>query len=117
MEDQRAEPGSNPTRRRALLWCLLLLLLGIGAYSQLCLFVVQPIGAVPDGRTLVLRRSGRLRFIDSADAMCERETGQVTLLCRGVTLGAVAKDGTVLARLPYSSILYSISTGGKEYEH
>ena len=117
MEDAEAEATPSPTLRRILPWCLLLLLLGVVACTQLCLFVVQPIGAVPDGRTLILRRTGKLRFIDSADALCERETGGVSLLCRGAALGAVGRDGTVLARLPYSKLLYSISTGGHEYEH
>jgi hypothetical protein len=81
------------------------------AYTQLTFFAVQPIGAVPDGVTLIIPRSGRLKFIDSADAVCERETGSVTLLCRVAVLGAVAKNSQVLIRLPYSETLYSSSRG------
>lgn len=83
--------------------------------SQITLFVVQPIGAVPEGRTLVIFKLNKTNFIDSADAMCVRETGSLNLLCRGMMLAAVIDKSTVLMKLPYSSVLYGISTGGKEY--
>lgn len=58
------------------------------AYSQLCLFVVQPIGAIPEGRTLLLwRKSSKLNFVDSADGFCQRERNGVSLLCRAAALG------------------------------
>jgi hypothetical protein len=105
------------TRRRvALLFLLLIIVAGAIIYTQTTLFVVQPIGAVPEGRTLLVRRTGRLRFIDSADAVCQRETGGVSLLCRGAVLAAIAKQDRVIARLPYSERLYLISTGGTTYE-
>jgi hypothetical protein len=116
MEERTSAPAPA-TQRRLILWILLFILLAFVGYTQLCFFVVQPLGAIPEGRTLILRRTEKLEFVDSADAMCERETGQVTLLCRGAVLGAIGENGQVLARLPYSKFLYSISTGGKEYEH
>jgi len=106
----------NSTRKRLVIWAAVLALLLVVAYTQLTLFVVQPIGAVPEGRTLVMRRTGNLKFIDSADAVCEREAGGVSLLCRGTILGTVAESDRILARLPYSEFLYSISTGGKHYD-
>jgi hypothetical protein len=115
MAEPEPEQGSAK-RRRLMVWLIVFAVLSIVSYTQLTFFVVQPIGALPEGRTLLLRRTGRLKFIDSADAVCERETGGVNLLCRGAILGAVAREGNVLARLPYSSTLYSISTGGKEYD-
>lgn len=90
--------------------------LAIVAYTQLTIFVVAPIGAVPDGRTIVMLRQARTQFIDSADAMCERLQGGVSLLCRAVAMRAVLDGATILARLPYSSWLYGISTGGRRYE-
>jgi hypothetical protein len=98
---------------------LVLVLFGIGVavfYSLFGLFVVQPIGAVPEGRTLLILRSGRLNFIDSADAICVRAQGGVNLLCRGMVLGSVVQKTTIVARLPYSETLYLMSTGGKTYE-
>jgi hypothetical protein len=84
--------------------------------TQVTIFVVPPIGAVPEGRTLIISRLNRGKFIDSADAMCERIQGGVNLLCRGIVLGAVGKNAVVLMRLPYSESLYLISTGGKVYD-
>jgi hypothetical protein len=79
-------------------------------------FVIQPIGAVPDGRTIIISRLNTLRFIDSADAWCERQQGSVNLLCRIAVMGRVAQEASVLVRLPYSAVLYQISTGGRTYE-
>jgi len=47
------------------------------------LFVVQPIGALPDGATVVVAGMHRLNLIDSPDAVCMRLQGGVSLLCRG----------------------------------
>jgi hypothetical protein len=80
------------------------------------IFIIQPIGAIPEGRTVVITRLTNLNFIDSADAFCERKLGRVSLLCRGAVMGRVVKEATILLRLPYSQTLYSISTGGKSYD-
>ena len=85
-------------------------------YTQVTIFVIQPIGAVPEGRTLVIWRTGKLNFIDSADAFCARESNGVSLLCRLAVLSEIAKDDRILLRLPYSETLYSISTDGETYE-
>jgi len=84
-------------------------------YTQITLFVIPPIGALPEGRTIIITRLNNTKFIDSPDAMCDRIQGGVSLLCRGLAMGAVVNNGTILARLPYSAWLYSISTGGKSY--
>ena len=85
-------------------------------YTQLTLFVIPPIGALPEGRTVIITRLNKTEFIDSPDAMCERIQGGVSLLCRGMIMGAVVENATILVRLPSSSWLYSISTGGKSYD-
>jgi len=111
------EEGQVPERRSHTR--LVLLIVAIVAvllvYTQLTFFVVAPIGAVPDGVTIVMLRGQKTQFIDSADAMCERTQGGVSLMCRGIALGSIGKNATILMRLPYSSALYSISTGGKTY--
>lgn len=84
--------------------------------TQLTLFVIPPIGAVPKGRTVVIVRLNGTEFIDSPDAMCERIQGGVSLLCRGMIMGSVLDKATILARMPYSSSLYGISTGGIQYD-
>jgi hypothetical protein len=85
-------------------------------YTQITIFVVPPIGALPEGKTVIITRLNKTEFIDSPDGMCERIQGGVSLLCRGMVVGAVIGKSTILLRLPYSSWLYSISTGGKTYD-
>lgn len=101
---------------KKLISLVMLAAIAIAVYTQITIFVVPPIGAVPEGRTIVMLRLNKTKFIDSADAMCERIQGSVSLLCRGLTMAAVVKNTTILARLPYSRSLYLISTGGKTYE-
>ncbi len=101
--------------RKIVVLVVVSLLFGV-LVSQTTLFIVQPIGAVPEGRTLLILRMNKTKFIDSADAMCEREIGGVSLFCRGMMMAAISKKGTILARLPYSDFLYNISTNGKSYE-
>lgn len=98
-----------------LLACVLVAAI-IGA-QFVTLFVVQPIGALPEGRTVVIYRLNNLNFVDSADAFCARKMGGVSLLCRGIVIGQVAKQDNIIARLPYSKALYDISTGGVSYEN
>lgn len=91
-------------------------ILCVVAYTQLTIFVIQPIGAIPEGKTLIIARLNKMEFIDSADALCERIQGGVSLMCRMFALGAVMNKSTIYLRLPYSEWLYLISTGGKTYE-
>ena len=95
---------------------ILTLIVGI-FYWQFSIFVIQPIGAVPEGRTLVIRRLNpeAVKFVDSADAICARTGDGVSLLCRGIVLAAVVEEADILVRLPYAQFLYDISTGGVRY--
>ena len=108
--------ASPRSRTRPVLFGVLLMAVLLLASTQFTLFVVQPIGAVPEGRTLLINRLQGGSFIDSADAMCERIQGGVSLLCRGMVIGQVGKNATVYLRLPYFETLYQISTGGKNYD-
>ena len=85
------------------------------AYFFLTVFVIHPMGALPDGKTLIAARVGKSRFIDSADAICEREMGGVSLLCRGMVMGKFLEETTIYFSFPYSEILYFWSTDGREY--
>ena len=85
------------------------------ASTQVTIFVIQPLEALPEGKTLIISRMTKTQFIDSADGMCEREFGGVSLLCRLATLGAVLGKAHIYMKLPYIPFFYSISTGGKEY--
>ena len=103
-------------KQRTTIGLVLTSIAGILIYTQLTFFVLQPIGALPDGKTVVMTRLNKTEFIDSPDAMCERIQGGVSLLCRAMTMGAVMEKATILVRLPYSSFLYGISTAGKSYD-
>ena len=106
----------TPKRKKVLAWLLVLLALGALLSSQVTFFVVQPIGAAPEGRTLLIARLNGGQLVDSADAMCLRLQGNVNLLCRGMILGQVGQNATVYVRLPYSETLYLMSTEGKKFD-
>ena len=102
---------------RKLIAASLVVIIAIAVYTQITIFAVPPIGAVPEGRTVIMLRLNTTKFIDSADAICERIQGSVNLLCRGMTMVGVVNNTKIIARLPYSEWLYLISTGGKRYDH
>ena len=83
------------------------------------IFVIQPIGAIPDGATIVYWRYGlNMPFIASADGILEESGNGVSLLGRGILLGTLApiiKDREI-TRFGYSEQFYLWSKGGKEYE-
>jgi hypothetical protein len=83
--------------------------------TQLTIFVIPPIGAIPEGKTLIITRLTEMQFVDSADAMCLRKMNGVSILCRAMALGAVSKNSNILLRLPYSGYLYLWTTGGVTY--
>lgn len=102
--------------RKIAIWITLLtVMIGAIAYTQLTLFVIPPIGALPDGKTVVILRLNKTNFIDSPDALCERIQGGVSLLCRGAMLSGVLEKSKILMRLPYSEYLYLVSTNGTTY--
>lgn len=86
------------------------------AYTQLTLFIIPPIGAVPEGRTVLIARLKKTNFINSPDGMCDRIQGGISLMRRGMMMGAVLEKSEILLRLPYSQTLYLASTDGKTYD-
>ena len=88
-------------------------------YSTMGLFVVQPIGAIPEGTTILYwRYDTKLPFISSADGLLLEQGQGVSLLGRGIVLGAIGElmEERKITNLPYSRTIYLISTGGKEFE-
>lgn len=82
-------------------------------------FVIQPIGAVPEGVTIWYIRAGlNLGFIESADGLLLKESGEVSLFGRAAMIGKVVEliDDKTIVKLPYSNTMYRISTGGVEFE-
>lgn len=101
--------------KKLVIFLSVFVVVSVVAYTQLTLFVVQPMGAVPEGKTIVMLRMNKTKFVDSPDALCERTQGGVNLICRGIVLGKVLEKSKILMRLPYSESLYLISTDGKTY--
>ena len=94
---------------------VLIIVFFFALYTQITIFVIQPLDALPKGVIVIMLKKGNLEFIDSADAVCQRIQGKVTLICRGLIIAEIAKNSTVLFRLPYSKFIYQISTGWKTY--
>lgn len=97
-----------------------LLLLGAIAFRVFCgVFVVQPIGAIPNGGTVIYYRWGlNMPFIASADGIQQKSSGQVNLIGRAVLIGGIGNiiKNRKLFSLPYFHTLYLWSTGGREYD-
>jgi len=84
------------------------------------IFVIQPIGALPEGATIVYWRSSvDLPFIASADGILDKSGNGVSILGRLSILSKVAlplKDHQIF-RFGYSQKLYLMSTDGKQYNN
>jgi hypothetical protein len=112
-----SRPAEQPKPKRNRRWLLLLVAVGIVLlfWTQIGFYSVQPIGALPNGATAIVWRSGREPFFNSPDAMCLMVQGSVSLLCRGIAMGQAPVDRIIL-RLPYQEWAYLASTGGKTFD-
>jgi len=84
------------------------------------IFIIQPIGAIPDGATIVYFRAGlNLPFVASADGLLEESGAGVSLLGRGLMIAKISEllEDRKVMTLPYSNSLYLWSTDGKEYSN
>ncbi|MEN9937695.1 MAG: hypothetical protein RLZZ387_4274 [Chloroflexota bacterium] len=106
---------TTPSRRNRWLLTALVVALLIAVGSQLGVYTIQPIGAVPEGRTVIIWRGAGEPLFNSADAECLRIQQGVSLLCRGLALGRAPVD-RILLRLPYSEWAYLVSTGGQSFD-
>ena len=78
-------------------------------------YSIEPIGAVPEGTTWVVWREADEPFFESADALCLRKLGSVSLMARGIALGKAPKD-RIIFKLPYWRFAYLRSTNGQEFD-
>ena len=78
-------------------------------------YTVQPIGALPEGATLLVYRGSGEPVFNSPDGLCLRIQGGVSLLCRGIAMGQAPVDRIIL-RLPYMEWAYLLSTGGQKFD-
>jgi hypothetical protein len=97
------------------------IILIIIVWATTFIFVIQPIGAVPEGKTIWIFKPDRLftqkiiPFICSPDGFLLDTVGHVSLFGRLGAMGAILNSGSIIIRLPYSRSLYLISTGGQEF--
>ena len=114
------QPSERPKKRsRISLLIAIVVLLGIiWVAVRPGVFTIQPIGALPDGVTVIYHsRNPEMPFFSSPDGLCLEIQGSVTLLCRVAAIGALDELGErILLRLPYNRWAYLRSTGGLEFK-
>jgi len=109
------EPKKNSGRRRPLVILLLLGCCMFAIFTQVGLYTIQPIGAIPDGVTAVVWRASDEPFFNSPDAQCLAIQGGVSVMCRAAALGAAPVE-RIIVRLPYMESAYLLSTGGQSFD-
>lgn len=101
---------------------LTVVVLCVAVTTQVGLFVV-PAGATTDVQTVssgtspawtegvvyLVTREADMRFVDSADAICERQFAASDSDCRGIVRGWIMRESRVLAELPYSEALWRMA--------
>ncbi|HHQ6589346.1 TPA: hypothetical protein ACSTLU_005331 [Serratia fonticola] len=93
-----------------------LLALSIFIFNKITVFSVQPIGALPDGITIVMWRKNDMRLFDSPDGICLRRVGHVSILCRSQAMIESVDKDNIIMRLDFIEQAYLLSTDGKKFE-
>lgn len=94
----------------------ILLIILVIIWSTTFLFVVQPIGAIPEGTTVWMFKPDRLfveqpiPFICSADGMLLDTVGYVNLIGRIMMMSRIMNSSDKIYNFPYSETLFLIST-------
>lgn len=100
--------------RKYILTAVLLLLV----WSTFSVLSIQPIGAIPDGATVILFKpdrlflKGKFDFLESVDHLQYKNIGSVNLLGRMMFLGTALNTSIIVIKLPYFQTLELISNGG-----
>lgn len=123
MEDQQIieVPTMGPEKKKSKLPLIFLITILILVVLFLIVrpgvFTIQPIGALPEGITVVYHsRSSEMPFFSSPDGLCLESMGGVSLLCRGAALASMeVLSERIVFRFPYSHWAYLKSTGGLEF--
>ncbi len=82
-------------------------------------FVIQPIGAIPDGLTIIYWRGNiNLPFVTSADGILDKSGEGVSILGRGLLIAKLVEPikEREIYRFGYSETMYLWSTNGKQYK-
>ena len=108
----------KPRKKEYTFWVMVASVLLVWIFVRPGIFTVQPIGALPDGITIVYYgRGSEMPLFSSPDGLCLQTQGEVSLFCRMAALNAVTKlTDRIILRLPYSHWAYLRSTGGLEFD-
>lgn len=108
---------SSKTGRRIAVFLVLAIVTGSIVLTT-GFFVMQPVGALPEGVTVWYFRVGYdLPFVVSPDGYSLETVGSVSTLTRMTAASALIEviEPRTIARLPYIRALYLVSTGGTEF--
>ena len=114
-------PDKGMSKKRGCLIVILvtlIFLVGFWFVVRPRVFTIQPIGALPEGITVIYHSRGpQMPLFSSPDGLCLEMQGSVTLLCRVAAL-SVAEEiaDRIILRLPYSEFAYLQSTGGSTFD-
>ncbi|CRE89205.1 Uncharacterised protein [Yersinia enterocolitica] len=95
---------------------IVVIFVSIFAYNKITIFSIQPVGALPDGVTVVMWRKDDLGIFESPDGICLRRVGSVSILCRAMAMGNIADKDEIIFRLPYIEQAYLLSTDGRKFD-
>jgi hypothetical protein len=109
-----APETSNKSKYKTIIIIIITVLLLI-MVSRIGFYTVQPIGALPEGITLIVWRISDEPIFNSPDAVCLKLQEGVSLLCRGLAMAQAPVDRIIL-RLPYMDWAYLKSTGGQAFD-
>jgi len=107
-----ATPVKSKSKTIAIVIIAVVLLI---ALSRMGFYTIQPIGALPEGVTLIVWRTSGEPFFNSPDAVCLKLQEGVSLLCRGLAIAQAPVD-RIIFRLPYMDWAYLMSTGGQVFD-
>jgi len=104
---------------KKIIFPLLLLTIIIISYFSIGILVIQPLGALPNGATIVyFRYNTNLNFIESPDSIVLNKGMRLSILTRAIALSKLAPIITEekIAILPYFEFLYLLSTNNQKFD-
>jgi hypothetical protein len=116
--DTNADSAKGKSHTLIIIVVVIAVLIAIWLLVRPGVFTVQPIGALPDGITIVYHsRNPEMPFFSSPDGLCIKMQGGVSLLCRMAGLSAMTGlTDRIILKLPFSHWAYLQSTGGQEFD-
>lgn len=105
--------------KKGIISIVFIIIICFAVYALTGLYVIQPLGAIPEGATVWYWRVGlNLPFVSSADGFLIKQNQGVSLFSRMVVMTKHLEEINKrrIINLPYQKTLYLLSTGGIELE-